>query len=220
MRPAPRMRRDAAAGTEFQSRQDEGAAHRARSAAGAGDRVRMAATLHRSRVATRPPIPTEAVQPDAAEQRAAPPQAPTESQQQALPLWAVPSLRELPRLEQPTAREFPRPALVKQTGDVKPQEPRRVCSHRRRPAFQVQQERPAYLRHVVDDDRRHRRRARAQQRAARPRRHHGDDARALQQAPSLELASRAPTALLCGRPGRPRAVSYGCEPEHPSVEGG
>ena len=196
MHPVQRTPRGAAAGTEFQSRLDEGAERRARSAADAGDRDWRAATGMRSPALTAPTkaqaVPTDAALPSAARRAARTALLQPEARLSALPF--SPAL-QLPVPECPLPRLALAPEEESQHDDATERLARPACLRRQLRWSPVPQVRPVYLRRAGVDDRLHRRPARAQQEAARQQPRRVADVRAPRQARLLELSSRAPTAL-------------------------
>jgi hypothetical protein len=230
LRLAQLMRPGAAAGTECQSRLGEGAARRARSAAGAGDRAvvvqRESAQVQRL-AELRPAAPkalTGVTQRDAAPaaEQLAREQVPRRLVPQLLALLSLPALQVAQQRPAPRRRAASLRLAGEQRLCVSTAELPRPGSHRQQQWFPVLRAQREFPQRGGDDASQLRLKqwARVREQAARRLLLRDDDARARQQGQLPELSSRAPTALVCGRPGRPRAVSYGCAPEHPSVEGG
>lgn len=194
VRRVQRMQRDEAAGTEFQSLPGEDAERRERSGADADDLPAAAqeseAPTEQQELMTQAVLTAPKVWPvqDEAPEK---PKAPQRVQQRlALRFLPVPLPPE--RQESPP-RELSQPAGQRHA-DAKAQV-LRAHSHPKPRSSPVQQEQPELPQRGDADSCQLRPAALVRAEALRPERCRGVAARALQQAQSLELVSRAPTAL-------------------------
>ena len=186
----------AAAGTEFQSRLDEGAVRRAQSAADAGDRDWRAAMGMRLQALTAP-TEAQAVPADAALRggaRRAARKAPLQLEARLSALLFSAAL-QLPVPECPLPRLALAPEAESQPDDATERLAHPACLRQQLRSSPVPRVLPVCLRRAGVGDRLHRRPARVQQGAARQQPRHVADVRAPRQARLPELSSRAPTAL-------------------------